>query len=268
MATALFKDLMGFGKGDKVTFHYQELNPPDLSKAMLLEVEWAHDHIDGDLAFGSMIIPGLGFFEVDAYIYGGWAVGRPNGRETAWLSRLNVQAVMEGAALRRLTGGPLRTTEFLPSEISTRSGPREEFLNSTVPRVVCFSREEQATILNWQRGMAEKGFKCDFPDETYVEYKRALWHSLSSDVEKSGLNGHIEVRRLRHGLFSTSYSLSASDDSFRNARSNPKIKTASPSFTRYLYEDCSSFGELLKLMDQAVDMLVQRNNRHMRDWDS
>lgn len=263
MAIAVLDDFLRLEKGEEVTFHHQEFNPPDRSKIELLEIRWKHDHIDGDLIFGSMDIPGIGVLEVDAYVYRLWEIDRPDFVDSTWLSPVNVRAALENTELYNLTGGPLHTEKLLPSEIHARSDHRNELGAYKGPAVIPFSRDEQSAILSWQNGIEEKGFKSDFPRETYVQYKRASWHSLATNVENGGLQGNLEIHRLRKGLFSSIYSARASDDSYRRSPFNPMVKHARPAHTVYMQEECDSFDHLLKLMDRAIDMLVQRNERYL-----
>jgi hypothetical protein len=260
MPNALFRDFLQMKRGDTATFHKQELNPPDRSQVMLLEIQWTHECVEGDLVFGSMDISGVGSFDIDAYICGRYAIGRPDNDEQAWLSPTNVPGEPKEDRLRRLTGGPMRTAPLKPSEMSTPSGPRIDEPKYSGPAVVCFSRDEYQMILQWQNGMAEKGFNCCFSNQSYVHYKRAVGGGmLSSYCQKGGLDGHIEIRRERRGLFASAYSISASDGSFRSPESNPKIVQVYASSTQFLYERSNSFSTLIALMDQAVDKLLERN---------
>lgn len=263
MNEALYEHFANLKRGDMLVLFNQELNPPDLSRMMVLEIHWTHDRVDGDLIFGQMDIPEIGHFDIDAYIYRNWEVQRPNVPDSVWLSATDIRRTTLIPEMRRLTGGPLYVQKLAPSQISTRSDRRDSLAKFKGPTVVCFSRDEHAAILRWQDGLREKGFKSSFPKESYVEYKRTLWHSLSSDVESGGLMLHIQIQRQRKGVFAKEYSIHVGDDSFRRSRTNPCVRFARPWSTLIMQETYETFDELRHAMDHAVDQVTQRNSTYL-----
>lgn len=258
MTFALYPEFEALKKGESRVFYYQELNPPDRSKVELLELRWTHDRVDGDLVFGSLQIPGIGELDLDAYVY------RPSVRhDSAWLSSIDLPWGIGGADRSHITGGPLRKEELLPSEISTRSDRRER-TSANGQRVVPFEADEYQAIRRWQSGMNEKGFDCDFHLQPYVDHKRSIVPLLSTGIVREHLKGSLEIRRLRLGFRRFAYSISCSDGSFRSPKSNQFVKKARPSSTSFLFEKCSSFEEMLRIIDKAIDGLVLRNKHYCR----
>lgn len=264
MPQVLYDDFLKMKKGDEITLHYQEVNPPDRTQVQLHEIHWTHDRVDGDLIFGSMNIPGIGTLGVDAYAYRNYGSEyAPNVLDIVSLSSVNIKRALDDAEQHNLSGWSLHTEPLLPSEIYTPANPHKRQRTNKIPNKICFSRDEHAAILTWQRAIEEKGFNSDFSREGYASYKQGRPHHFYSRIESGGLIGDLQITRMRKGLFSSFYEIYAGDDSYRRSNSNPMLKHTEPSSTRLMREERDSFSELLKLMDQFVDMLVKRNRRHI-----
>lgn len=261
MAKLRFADISGLTPGEERLLHYQELNPPDRSKPELLDLRWRHDHVEGDLAFGSLHISGMGALETDAFIYRD-AVTNPV-REYGWLSGIDLPSNFGGPGRYMLTGGPLHIERLLPSEVAVRSYRPMKTSGQARPAVVPFSPSEFTEVGRWLNGMREKGFACNVPPVSYVEYKHTLLPSLSARLENNGLDCALEVRRLRTGFFRSAYNLTCIDYSFRSPTVNKLIHRARPRATLFVHETCSTFDELLRCMDHGLDDLVVRNKKHL-----
>lgn len=261
MAKLRFGDIAGLALGEERSFHYQELNPPDPSRPELLELLWRHDHVEGDLAFGSLHISGMGALETDAFIYRD-AVTNPT-HEYGWLSGINLPSNFVGSGRRILTGGPLYIERLLPSEVAAHWHRPKEIAAQAGPAVVPFSLNEFTEVRRWLNGMREKGFECDVPRGNYVEYKRTLFPSLSTKLENAGLECALEVRRLRTGFLRSAYDLTCADYSFRGPEVNKLIRQARPGSTSFVLKRCATFDELLTCMDHSLDKLAIRNKQHL-----
>ena len=259
MPIASFEDFKALKQDQEATFFYQELNPSDRSRPCILEIKWEHLGIEGDLVFGTMKIPQLGTLEADAYVYRSWISPEQDQPDHVFLSTVRPLMVGNELNLQSLTGGPLHTKPLRPSEISVGSDCRRDNGSAKLHRVVPFSADEHRGLCKWQQALGLKGFSASFGNETYLQYTRCAWHGLSFEFQGEGLKFSLAVRRLKTGWVGSSYFLWAHDSSFRRSSCNPRLRTACPGSTSYFLQQCSDFGGLLDLLDQAVDQVVERN---------
>ena len=66
---------------------------------LILEILWRHDRVEDDLVYGSMEIEGLGFLDVDAFIFRTMTYeNRPDISEGAWLSSVDTKRALDTRA--------------------------------------------------------------------------------------------------------------------------------------------------------------------------